>query len=207
MNTAQTKEIRTLLNEVNTIIINYENVLHPNINSQMKREIFELISESEANFNSLIALQKINIRDFVIEDTIQPIVAEIGDTYGLITKLYLGEWPSFRFESETLKSKGINALCFSSSSKFGFTNMVYGLLPNAERHVEKEKSIKALFNIYFNGYSGSGFTNWIALGYFDDYRSLEDYNTLKDIQLNPSDFKAILEEKVTTMLKIIKEIS
>jgi hypothetical protein len=206
MSTAQAKEIRTLLSQVNTISMNYENGVHPNMNSLMKREIFELISESEANFNSLIALQKINIRDFIIEDTIQPIVAEIGDTYGLKTKLYLGEWPSLRFESETLKSKGLNALCFSSTTKFGFTNMVYGMLPNAERHLEKENSIKALFTTYFKGYSGTGFTNWIALGYFEDYRSLEDYNTLKEIQFNPSDFKAILEEKVTTMLKIIEEI-
>jgi hypothetical protein len=189
----------------------YKNLIkkltHQNMNSEMKREIFELISESEANFNSLIELQKINIRDFIIEDTIQPIVTEIGNTCSLKTKLNLGEWPSFRFENEKLKSYGINALCFSSSSKFGFTNMVYGILPNEERNLEKEKNIKELFNGYFDAYAGNGYANWIALGYFNEYRNLEDYNILKKIQLNKSDFKNIVEEKVKTMLKIINEVS
>lgn len=177
-----------------------------NINSEMKNEIFKLISDNEDNFSSLIELQKINIKEFIIEQTIKPIILEIGKKYDMKTNIHAGNWPNFTFVNEKLKFKNIKSLCFSSSSKIGHTNMVYGILPNEVRDLEIEKNIKKLFSDYFDAYTGTGYTNWIALGHFNDYRNFEDYNVLKDIQLNKSDFKDAMDEKIRTMINIIDQV-
>jgi hypothetical protein len=195
---------------VRETIKQYKNLINKltnqNINSQMKEEIFKLILDSEENFTSLIELKQLNMRNVIIEETIKPIISEIANSYNLETTFYLSDWPNFRFENKALKDKNIGSLCFSSSSVNGFTNMVYGIVPMKERDLEKELIIKKLFSEYFDAYSGSGYKNWIALSYFNPYRSLEDYNILKDIQFNKSDFKNSVEEKVKIMIKIIDEI-
>lgn len=180
-----------------------------NTNSQMNEELIKIVLQNKDTFSSYIDLRNINIQSYIIENKIKPILSEIAFEQNLELQMNFDKWSSFVFINDNLRSNGIGSICFSSSAPSSIYNIVYGYLPldSEMRNAEKELKIKKKFNEYFDAYSGSGYTNWIALGFFNEYKSWEDFNILSKIYFNGEAFKNIISEKVSLMLKLIDELT
>ena len=195
----------TLTQYINLI----KKLTNQNINTKMNKELAKLFIENKENFDSLAQIQNFNIKKYIIEKSVQPLIQEIGKTHNLEVKGNLfGSWPNFSFENEEMAKKGVKCICFSSSNSRGINDMVYGFLPKDEKNriIEAEKIIHEKFSEFFKAYNGNGHKNWVTLGYFDPYRNWEDFNTLKKLHFERDEFKNFMEEKVTKMIEIVDDI-
>jgi hypothetical protein len=199
---------------VRETIKQYKNLIkkltNQNINSKMEKEIIKLITENEGYFNGLVELKKINIQNFIINETIKPIINEIAKDHKLIFNMRLGDkWPSFSFKNNDFEKLNIKEICFSSSSSSSIINMVYGFLPLKEenRNLEFESKMRLAFNEEFNTSITNGYTNWIVCEFFKEYSNWDDISTLKRIQFEKDAFKVCLKQKIQKMLEIVNKIA
>jgi len=199
---------------VRETIKQYKNLIkkitYQNINSQMEKEIIELITENQNYFASYIELQKINLQEHVINKSVDETIKRIAKEHNLTLSNYLkNSWASFSFKINGFEKYKNIEICFSTSNKNSISDMVYGLYPSNEdnRNLDLEKKIKEAFSENFNSYITNGYNNWIVCDYFDEYRNWNDLETMKNILFSTNEFYEAIDNKVSTIIDMLKNLN